>query len=40
LRTFIQRRITHKLERQEETAQKLSCMYLYSLYLNFPVENG
>jgi hypothetical protein len=35
LRTFIQRRITHKLNRQEETAQKSSCMYLYSFYFNF-----
>jgi TorA maturation chaperone TorD len=25
LRTFIQRRIMHELERQEETAQKISC---------------
>jgi hypothetical protein len=42
LRTFIQRRIMHKLERQEETAQKMSCtcMYLYSFYFNFSVEKG
>jgi hypothetical protein len=40
LRTFIQRRIMHELERQEETAQKMSSMYLYSFYLNFSVENG
>jgi hypothetical protein len=26
LRTFIQRRIMHKLERPEETAPKISCM--------------
>jgi hypothetical protein len=38
--TFIQRRIMHELERQEETAQKMSCMYLYSFYFNFSVENG
>jgi hypothetical protein len=40
LRTFIQRRIMHKLERREETAQKVSCKYLYSFYFNFSVENG
>jgi L-fucose mutarotase/ribose pyranase (RbsD/FucU family) len=34
LRTFIQRRIMHELEKQEETAQKMSCMYLYSFYFN------
>jgi hypothetical protein len=39
LRTFFERRIMHELERQEETAQKISCMYLYSFYLNFSVEN-
>jgi hypothetical protein len=39
-RTFIQRRIMHKLERQEETAHKISCMYLCSFYFNFSVENG
>jgi hypothetical protein len=32
LRTFIQRRIPHKLERHEESAQKISCMYLCSFY--------
>jgi hypothetical protein len=40
LRTFIQRRIMYELERQEETAQKMSCMYLCSFYFNFSVENG
>jgi hypothetical protein len=40
LRIFIQRRIMYKLERQEETAQKISCMYQYSFYFNFSVENG
>jgi hypothetical protein len=40
LRTFIQRRIMHKIERQEETAPKISCMYLYYFYFNFSVEHG
>jgi hypothetical protein len=40
LRTFIQRRIMHELERREETAQQISCMYLYSFYYNFSGENG
>jgi hypothetical protein len=40
LRTFIQRRIMHELERQEETAQNISCMYLYSFYFNFSDKNG
>jgi hypothetical protein len=31
LTTFIQRRIMHELERQEETAPKISCMYSYIL---------
>jgi hypothetical protein len=40
LRTFIQRRIMHKLERQEETPQKISCISLCSFYFNFSVKNG
>jgi hypothetical protein len=35
LRTFIQRRITHKLERQEETAQKIvpnMCVPMFFLF--------
>jgi hypothetical protein len=40
LRTFIQRWIMHELERQEETVQKISRMYLNSFRFNFSVENG
>jgi hypothetical protein len=40
LRTFIQRRSMLKIERQEETAQLISCMYLCTFYYNFSVENG
>jgi hypothetical protein len=38
LKTFIQRRIMHELERQEETAQKILCLYLYSFYLRENID--